>query len=72
MTILYISTVYGVDFYRIDADEDAVRDAVDELEEKYVDQTDWDAYDKEQFILDGLEERGFDVWGISVVTAHCN
>lgn len=70
MTILHIETAYGDDYYRIDADESQVECAVEDLEEEYDDQTpedEWDEYEKVQYVLDGLENKGFDPWNVDIV-----
>ena len=73
MTILKIDSVYGDDYYLVEADEDDVREAVDELSDQYDDETpeeDQDDQEKVDYILAGLEARGFDFWGTGVVTIY--
>ena len=65
MTLIRVLKSWGDDFYRVDADEDAVQEAVEELTEKYQEETpedEWDGDDMANYILDGLEEKGFDLW----------
>lgn len=73
MTILKIDSVYGDDYYLVEADEDDVREAVDELSDQYDDETpeeDQDDQEKVEYILDRLADRGFDFWGADVVTIY--
>ena len=71
MTIIHLDGSYGDDIVRVEADSDAVQEAVWELEEKYASLPDEEQGDKDQFIIDGLEEKGFDVWYCDVITVQC-
>ena len=73
MTILKVDSVYGDDYYLVEADEDDVQEAVDELICQYYDETpeeDQDDQEKVDYILSGLENRGFDFWGAGIVTIY--
>ena len=65
MTILRAHRGWGDDLYFIKADEDVVSDAVETLREEYADTVPEDDrdYDEEvDFIVDGLEQQGFELW----------
>lgn len=68
MTIIRVSSPAGADYYRVDADEDVIRDDVDELIEDYesLPEEEQDC-DQSDYILNGLEERGYDLWMVDVV-----
>ena len=76
MTILRVVYSQSEEFYRIDADEDDVQEAVDDLTQEYEDQTPEDEQDLDQKVddvINGLEERGFDPWYVSdIVTLHAD
>lgn len=73
MTILNIHKRWGDDPYGIEADEEAVKKAVEELEEEYSDVTpedEQDTDDRADFILNGLESRGFEFVNVGVVDIY--
>lgn len=70
MTIVRVLKSWGDDFYEVHSDEDEVQEAVDELEEQYREETpedEWDPDAKADYILDGLEGKGFDLWNVGLV-----
>ena len=71
MTILHLQGTASNDIFHVEADADDVQEAVWELEEAYDGLPDDEQGDKDQFVLNGLEEKGFDVWNCDVVTVQC-
>jgi len=73
MTIIHIDSVGGDDYLYVEADEDQVQDAVDELTEEYD-----NIPDEEQesglaeYILNGLDERGLDTWRAGAIKINDN
>lgn len=76
MTILRVVYSQSEEFYRIDADSDDVQEVVDDLEERYCAETPEDEQDldaKVDYVINGLEERGFDPWYVSdIITLHAD
>ena len=65
MTLIRVIRSWGDDFYWVEADEDAVQDAVDDLEEEYQIKTpedEQDGDDKADYVISGLENIGFNLW----------
>lgn len=67
MTIIRVEFSFGTDYYRIDADEMEVQEAVDELAEEYDSLPEDEQDDRSDYILDGLEARGYDLWSVDVI-----
>ena len=74
MTIIHIKSRAGDDYFYTESDEDQVEDAVEELTDEYNDTPeDEQESDLAEYVLNGLDERGFDVWraGVVMIDGDC-